>query len=174
MKDLKLSLHPGEWRMALTSQTAGRILPAEQDRVIRRWTRPAEIIPGWRQAATIVIPHSSLHAARPHRPPSKGRIARYPPPAPGRAIRFDVILGASQRANLAVENVTEVGQIRLRSGARVAIVAKEVKLHAGFEDYVSEGRKQGREPGTGWSWTSGPDGAPMLIDLGLVGPEQIE
>ena len=55
---VKLSLHKGTWRVAYTAQST-RVAPGG-DRVLSRWAPTPELGPGWRRAATVVVPRSSM------------------------------------------------------------------------------------------------------------------
>jgi hypothetical protein len=54
---IKISLHQsGIWRYALTKGHARGTLPAGVDRVVERWHRPPEVVPGWTEALNIGSP----------------------------------------------------------------------------------------------------------------------
>jgi hypothetical protein len=109
--------------------------------------------------------------------PKKGTIAFFPAPPSGWGLRFDVLIGAAQRDNLTVNGVAgEVGRLSFAGGAVVWVVTTEVPVDATYEDGLEELRREAQRRGglgdaerpTGWAWGDGEDGAPVLIDLGVV------
>jgi hypothetical protein len=177
MHDVKLTLHPRKWRMAFTQQAAARLLPPDVDRVLHRWTPPVELALGWRQGATIAIPSSSLQPGVTEAHPKKGAVAFPPSPPPQWGLRFDVLMGAAQRAELTVNGVAgEVGRISFPSGAVVWVFATEVPVDPTYEAGLEEVRRgaqrrgamAGMERPNGWAWGDGENGAPVLIDLGSI------
>jgi hypothetical protein len=63
MGQVKLSIHEGCWQYAFTSEAAPR-LPAGMDRRLATFTPPKEVAPGWRRAAVILIPSTTLSSQR--------------------------------------------------------------------------------------------------------------
>jgi len=177
MHDVKLTLHPNKWRMAFTEQAAARLLAPDVDRVLHRWDLPVELAPGWRQGATVAVPFSSLQSGLAEARPKKGVVAFFPAPPPEWELRFDVLVGAAERSELTVNGVAgEVGRLSLASGAVVWVVATEVPVDPTYEGGLEEVRREaqrrgglaGMESPTGWAWGASENGAPVLIDLGVI------
>lgn len=174
MREVKLSLHRTTWRLAMTEQAAAR-LPPSVDRVLTRWTPPAEIGPGWRFGATIVVPTSCLSPVPELTP--KGRVSIFPAPSPGWGLRFDVLLGEPDHGELTITNaVGEVGRSTLLSGLAVWVVVTEHRLDAVYEAGVQQVRAgaalRAAERGDvsqlrGCAWgVAQDDGHPVILDLG--------
>ncbi|WP_280466867.1 hypothetical protein [Nocardia cyriacigeorgica] len=175
MKDLKLSLHPSKWRMALTSEAASVRLRPGEDRVLSRWEHTKESAPGWRLGATITVPHCAL--VPPFSEAGGKKVRWFPTPGPEQSLRFIVLLGAPDRQPLAVNNtIGDVGRISLATGGAVWVIA--------FQDFFGpENEAEHRrlrqlplpesvdEEVHGFAWgNSDADGSPMLIELGNVAP----
>ena len=180
MDVVKLSFHRGTWRLANTAEAAA-VLPDGQDRVLTRWSPTAEVRPGWRRAATVVVATVNLGPGYEDDPVSTGTIAWFPAPGPERALRFDLLFGDPDHGELTINNVAgEVGRITLKSGMRVWIVATEVQMppehlagYARLRSLASEGLPAG-DVARGWAWGhDNDDGGPTLIDLSGLGRAEL-
>ncbi|HEY3923982.1 MAG TPA: hypothetical protein VGL75_05410 [Acidothermaceae bacterium] len=184
MGDVKVSLHASDtWRLALTAEEALRRQLGEEDRVFTRWVPPEQIAPGWRRAASIMVPTSSLQPAWNEKPPRRpGRIAFWPAPPLGRALAFEVMIREADAVGLTVNDVIgTAGELSLPSGRGVWVLADEVAADEGWlaglrNDLGPETvlvndptRFDPREnpSALGWGVT---DGRVMMLDLGLVVP----
>jgi hypothetical protein len=182
MSTVKLSLHGTWWRLALTKSVA-KGLPEDHDRLLHKWPPTPERWPGWRHAATVRVPHTSLQPGWPE-PMAKPRPVEFvPPPRPGHELRFDLLLGRPDGAELVVSGASEVGQMALPSGGLLIVLAHEVAVddaeeqrlaeqrrimlasHTAFTTTVSPAAVFGA---TGWAWSSTVDGVPALTDMGTV------
>lgn len=173
MKDMKLSLHPRRWRMALTTQAAARHLPEGSDRVLARWDVPADRWPGWRLAAAILTPAITFTAPFNERRPSDGGpILWFPAPTPPEHLRFYVLLGEPD-AGLAINNVIgDVGRMTLSSGLRVWIVADAFTVTAEHQRHIEDIRRAMAlhpDAACGWAWGE-VEGIPNLLDLAALRP----
>ncbi|WP_433755829.1 hypothetical protein [Nocardia sp. CA-135398] len=177
MGDMKLSLHPAKWRMALTKEAAAVRLKPDQDRVLSRWNHTPECARGWRLAATINVPTSALVPAFPER--SVNKVQWFPSPGSGKSMRFIVLLGARDRDDLTVMNhIGDVGRISLASGEAVWVIAHEDDFGPALETQYAmlraraiEGMAAIDEECYGWAWgENNNDGGPVLIELSNIGP----
>lgn len=177
MERVKLSLHGTWWRLALTNKAAKR-LPESRDRLLHKWSPTPERWPGWRHAVTVRVPHSSLQPGWPE-PTAKPRPVEFVlPPHPGHELRFDLLLGARDSAELVVSGASDIGRMPLPSGGMLAVVVHEVALDDAEEQRLAEQRRimwasqTARNItaswGTGWAWSSTVDGVPALTDMGMV------
>lgn len=174
MKDLKLSLHPAKWRMALTKEAAATRLPAGEDRVISRWEHTDECALGWRLGATITVPHCSLVASFGER--RLNLVRWFPTPGAGRSLRFVVLIGAPDRETLTVkDHIGDVGRISLATGGAVWVIAYEDEFDEAREAEFRLIQRRAVETSTeeihGFAWgCNDDDGSPAMIELGNVGP----
>lgn len=177
--DIKLSLHHSRWRLAYTSAAQHKYVPAGTDRLLTAWEPTAEIRQGWQRAAVIVIAPSMMGLGYPEKPvKGSGSVTFYPPAAPGFGLRFDIMLGRPQRADLTINAAAEVGHMTLTSGALVWIVASEVPVDEGYEQSLAAIRQRARDRHPqgdkgirGWSWGFDHDGhVPVLHDISCVYP----
>ncbi|MFI7191211.1 hypothetical protein ACIBQ0_15870 [Nocardia nova] len=174
MKDMKLSLHPVKWRMALTEESAATRLDPETDRVLTRWEHPREFAAGWRLGATIVVPHRSLVPPFPEKEIRKVRW--FPSPGAGRALRFIVLLGAPVRETLTVlDHIGDVGRISLATGGAVWVIAYDDVFDVAREDQHDLLRQSAasntEDEVYGMAWgNNDTDGSPIMLELGNVAP----
>lgn len=64
---IKLSMHhSGIWRYAWTEES-GLKTPGSADRVINRWSRPADFVPGWTQGPSLIVPNTGIRRPFKHR-----------------------------------------------------------------------------------------------------------
>lgn len=177
MSVVKLSLHGTWWRLALT-KSAAEGLPEGRDRLLHKWSPTLERWPGWRHAATVRVPHSSLQPGWPE-PEAEPRLVEFVlPPHPGHELRFDLLIGALDGAELAISGVVEIGQMSLPSGALLVVLVHEVALDDVEEERLAEQRRIMQASHTtintttsgvtGWAWSSTVDGVPALTDMGVV------
>lgn len=174
MDVMKLSLHEVKWRMAYDEKWAERHVSEGVDRVLTRWKHPPELAPGWCRGAVITIATSNLGPGYPDKKgKGRGKIAFFPAPSKGWAMRFDVLLGAPDHGELTINDcVGDVGRMTMSSGAAVWIVANEFPVDAEDEVVLAELRRRLVEStldpsetrGLGWGWLHDDD-APALIDL---------
>src|SRR6478609_1670847 len=102
----KLSLHKsGIWRFAYTAEGAKR-RGIVGDRLIQRYPMPPAVAPGWRVAASIMIPDSSLSVRA---NPEAGEIQWWPAPGEGCALMFNVWTTASRTADEDGLTIPQVG-----------------------------------------------------------------
>lgn len=103
---VKVSLHEsGEWHHAFTKEYAADrgspLLHPDGDRVVERWTRPREFVPGFTMAFMIIVP--STEVTIPGRP-LPGRYAKdviwVDPPTQGFATYFRVILSSPEATSM--------------------------------------------------------------------------
>jgi hypothetical protein len=176
----KLSLHrSGQWRFAQNEPKDD-----EQDRVLMRYTPPPEVAPGWRLAARVLIPTSSLRtpyvekSTRDRRP-----ISWWTAPLAGWTMSFNIFLGEQERDDsFTVICAGEVGRIDLPGGCVVWVLADEVNS-SHQESQFQELRRIAREsdaygsisfPTVGAWGTENETGRPIIYDLGdLTSIEQL-
>lgn len=177
MHRVKLSLHGTWWRLALTESVA-KGLPEGHNRLLHKWSPTPERWPGWRHAATVRVPHSSLQPGWPE-PTAKPRPVEFVrPPHPGYELRFDLLLGAPGGAELAVSGASEIGQMALPSRGLLIVLMHEVAVDDAEEQRLAEQRRNMLASyteftgpvsrATGWAWSSTVDGVPALTDMGTV------
>jgi hypothetical protein len=120
----KLSLHrSGKWRLAETRQRDDGT-----DRVLMRYAPPPEVALGWRLAARILIPTTSLRTPYDEKPTRDRRpISWWPAPLTGWTMSFNIFLGVQKRDDgFTVVCAGEVGRIDLPGDCVVWILADEV------------------------------------------------
>jgi len=140
MHRVKLSLHGTWWRLALTESVA-KGLPEGHNRLLHKWSPTPERWPGWRHAATVRVPHSSLQPGWPE-PTAKPRPVEFVrPPHPGYELRFDLLLGAPGGAELAVSGASEIGQMALPSRGLLIVLMHEVAVDDAEEQRLAEQRR---------------------------------
>jgi hypothetical protein len=178
MHEMKLSLHPNRWRMAFTDQAASNHVEEGQDRVLTRWTVPAEMAPGWRLAGVIFTPSTTFREGFDEPRTSDSRpILWFPAPPPPEHLRFYVLLGEPDAPGLTVNNVIgDVGRMTLKSGRRVWVVADVITMTDEHQQAVDNIRDQmvcqADSKSLGWAWGE-VEGAPNLLDLASVLPRPI-
>src|SRR5215204_3540531 len=107
----KVSLHASNrWRFAWTSEYAPQVVPTGEDRLIERWERPDEVVPGWTDAFHIWVPHDDLTVVEGLPTPksqyfkdvctSEEDIRWIPAPGPGAAIGFHVVIGRADQVEV--------------------------------------------------------------------------
>jgi hypothetical protein len=171
MDNHKLSLHQsGIWRLAeVEERDDGR------NRLIKRYDPSREVAQGWRFAAQILVPTTSLRPPFQEKSASDKRpISWWPPPRPGWALSFAIFVGDETRdPNFAVNLVGVVGSIELPSGAVIWILVEELNFaeHEPQIEGIREAMKKNRTRGTiypaGEAWgTEVETGRPVVYDLG--------
>ncbi|UTT48862.1 hypothetical protein [Rhodococcus gordoniae] len=167
MKDIKLSLHPAKWRMAFTSEAAAVQVPEGSDRVISRWTPPAEFRPGWRRGALIHVLTSALGDGYPEKKVrGSGEVGWYPNPGPGQLFQFDVLLAQPSAEPFTLTNsIGDVAQFRLADGFGVWVTATLHETPPQFEEEVRSIHEL--SPGPGMAWGHNEDESPRLLDLSM-------
>jgi hypothetical protein len=131
MGQVKLSIHEGCWQYAFTSEAMPR-LPAGMDRRLATFTPPREVAPGWRRAAVILIPSTTLSKSASTIFGSAADVQWWPVPPAYQHLQFHVLVGEpdSDRHAVIEDAAGAVGFIRLASGHRVAVIATVVPLTA--------------------------------------------
>jgi hypothetical protein len=167
----KLSLHrSGKWRLAeVQNRDDGR------DRVITRYEPSPEVASGWRFAAQILVPTTSLRQPFPEKMASdKQAISWWLPPRPGWTLGFHVFLGDETRdPNFTVQCIGEVGRIDLPDNSVVWVLAEELnstEQEAHIEG-LREAMRKNKIPSTTYpaaaAWaTENETGRPVVYDLG--------
>lgn len=184
----KLSLHQsGIWRFAYTEAGAkAQNLPPERNRLIQRYPLPNEVAPGWRMAASIMIPESSLSTRA---KPEAGPIQWWPEPGVGFALVFNLWITASREADAAGLMISQVGcagSFFLNGGGSLFVFVSEDDI-ADREAQIQRARvasyEQNKEHGLPTDddfFSYGVAGnnlidIPVLVDLGnlkhLLGPK---
>lgn len=165
MGDMKLSLHPAKWRMALTTEAARQHLAEGEDRVITRWEHPPELAKGWKHGAVISVPTSNLGPAYPEKRP--GKVAWFPSPDTGELLRFDVLLGEPGSDGLKINDaVGDVGRVALSDGYKVWIVGSQHSVPPPMEAALDKLRNIVQPEG--WAWGHTDEGVPFLLDVRAV------
>jgi hypothetical protein len=140
-------------------------------------------LPGWRRAASIFIPTSSLQPSWPEKPAKAGRIGFWPAPQGDRAFLFDLLIREVDAEGLTLNDVVgEVGRIDLPSGGGVWVIANEGPMNSEALTWITRLRRSARtryvdergpeairqlERPTGAGWGYAHDvGRPVIIDLG--------
>lgn len=133
--DLKVSLHEARehWRFAFTREHMQRPEPLVGDRLIDKWEQPREFAPGWTKAFVIFVPSSEIQ-----RPDldlvNPDEVVWIPPPEPGNAVQFTVLLSAPgataaprgyPTAEGQVDSTEVVTVLPLENGERVWVLAHE-------------------------------------------------
>jgi hypothetical protein len=167
----KLSLHrSGKRRLAeVQNRDDGR------DRVITRYEPSPEVASGWRFAAQILVPTTSLRQPFPEKMASdKQAISWWLPPRPGWTLGFHVFLGDETRdPNFTVQCIGEVGRIDLPDNSVVWVLAEELnstEQEAHIEG-LREAMRKNKIPSTTYpaaaAWaTENETGRPVVYDLG--------
>jgi hypothetical protein len=175
----KLSLHEsGVWRIAFTQQGAEKVkLPEGEDRLIERFDATTELAPGWVLAARIRTPSTAFSSTISEKRPSDKRPIRfYKAPAPPHHLEYYVVLGdgAAKDAIVPATELINVGQMTLKSGKRVLIIANFWEMDAQTQhviDLTKENAAKGAPGNTGFAMGNG-DGVPTLLDLAAVKPPE--
>lgn len=173
MSQVKLSIHEGCWQYAFTSEAVPR-LPHGTDRRLATFTPPGEVAPGWRRAAVILIPSTTLSRPAATIFGSATDIQWWPAPPPHQHLQFHVIVGEPEAdRHVVIEDAAgAVGFIRLVSGHCVGVVATVLPLTA-QELMIIEAEQElsSSEPALGdpvsivvWG-VCVDDGTPHLIDI---------
>lgn len=125
MASFKVSLHAsGRWRLA---EAKSRFQSSTTDRVLERYSPPEEFAPGWRFAAQILVPVSSLRAPYDEAPPKGGEVSWWPAPIHGKTMSFNVFVGdAPLNLDVSIAGVGEVGRIALADGGALWLLADEI------------------------------------------------
>jgi hypothetical protein len=92
--DFKVSLHQsGRWRAGFTKPDSP-FLPKGADRAVHKWSRPAELAPGWTRAFEVGIPASEV--TPPKLPGAKlPAVCWLSEPPAGHAVHVDIFFAAS-------------------------------------------------------------------------------
>lgn len=125
MSSFKVSLHAsGRWRLA---EAKSQPQDSTADRVLERYSPPEEFQPGWRFAAQILVPVSSLRAPYDEAPPKGGEISWWPAPALGKTMSFNIFVGAAPlNLDVSITSAGEVGRIALADGGALWVLADEI------------------------------------------------
>jgi hypothetical protein len=124
MNHHKLSLHrSGKWRLAEVMERGDG-----EDRVLVRYEPPPEVFPGWRFAAQILIPTSSLRSPYPEKATSDKRaISWWVAPRAGWTLSFNIFLGERLRDDsFTVNCIGQVGRMELSGECVVWVLADEI------------------------------------------------
>jgi hypothetical protein len=124
MNHHKLSLHrSGKWRLAEVMERGDG-----KDRVLVRYEPPPEVFPGWRFAAQILIPTTSLRSPFPEKATSDKRtISWWKAPREGWTLSFNIFLGEQIRDDsFTVTCVGQVGRMQLPGDCVVWVLADEI------------------------------------------------
>jgi hypothetical protein len=164
---LKISLHSsGDWHHAFTTEhvAAGSpfVSPGES-RVLDKWKRPPELVPGVIKAFEIVVPSSEVtepshpKANEAFRQAMGGKAIVWVPAAPeGYATRFLVVFTAPEVTAATVPGdwpgrdtmgTRLIFSTELQNGQTVWVVSRE--RPGAFQRWVAEGKRQLAEPGAG-------------------------
>jgi len=124
-------------RLPFTKEFAAR-LPEGLERQLSLFTPPPEIAPGWRRAAIVLIPSTSLGEATDAAHAESGAVQWWPaPPAPDH-LQFHILISEpSADPTVAVKDVVgAVGIIRYGSHRSVAVLATTVVLNDAEREMV--------------------------------------
>ena len=171
MGKVKLSLHePSIWQIGYTREYAHNRWPGLNRSPLSTFTPPPELAPGWKRAAAILIPTTSL-TEREVLPAHQPRAVQlWPAPPPTQNLQFHVLISETSAApSIELTRITgAVGVIRFGSRWSVCVVARPIVLnrreHAHIEAQRGEARAEGAEGQFAWG-VIGVDGTPHLIDL---------
>jgi hypothetical protein len=179
--DMKLSLHGLDcWRIAWTSEAVARD-PSLGKRELLGFNPPPEFAPGWRRALSIVVPSTSLmRQVDGSVATGTDKIATWPAPPLGFAIRFDLALSDRKPSDLAVIAVGAVGSVAFTDGGVVAVIGDQLDTSASEELWRQEREAlrlhmERESPGSldptyvhsVHKWGTSKDGQiPLLLDLG--------
>lgn len=177
MNIIKMSLHKsGQWRLAYTTEGA-RALGIVGNRLIHAYEVPREMVPGWRMAAVIEIPESSLSTRT---TPETGKVQWWPEPDVGFALMFQVWITDSEEADvrgLTIMTAGCAGSFFLHGGGSVFVFVDEQDITQ-HEAKIQSARTQNYEHNQASSLNSDDDffsfgvggddtvDIPWLVDLG--------
>jgi hypothetical protein len=143
----KVSLHEsGCWRTAfVTPDAAGRYLPPNADRAFDKFFEPSEeIVPGWIEAYTVLLPDSELQPYGAES--SKGPVVELASPGPGGAVMVTVLIGNEGAEPPAVTPRQQlVGTFGLANGRTVRLVAETSVLPDHLAQAVASSKAELRE-----------------------------
>jgi hypothetical protein len=131
---LKISLHTsGIWRAAWTTES-GLTEKTSGDRVLKRWSRPAEFLPGWTRGISVAIPNTNVK--RPFKrihPPSKKSVHWFPRPSRGGQAHFLTIFAPASAAEkdwteIGIEGDKVVGILEQKSGGKIFLIYRELTM----------------------------------------------
>jgi hypothetical protein len=176
MGSLKLSIHESWWQIAFTKEIAPR-LPAGTERRLSRFTPPPEIAPGWRRAAVVLIPSTSLSEDSDPSQAESGKVQWWPAPPTPDHLQFHILISEpSADPTIPFEDgAGAVGIIRYGSHRSVAVLATTVVLNDAereIVDFHQQEATRSRFEGPIWSFAWGEvidDGTPHLMDVACGG-----
>lgn len=171
MGAVKLSLHePSIWQIGYTREYVHARGPKLNRRPFSTFTPPPELAPGWKRAAVILIPTTSLRA-RGVLPADEPRAVQlWPAPPPTQNLQFHVIISETSAApSIELTAITgAVGMIRFGSRWSVSVVARPIVLNRQEHAHISAQRRAARAEDAEGQFAWGvieDDGTPHLIDL---------
>lgn len=149
----KVSLHSsGRWRSGFSEdhiQRSGMYMSPRADRAILKWHRPPETAPGWIKAVVILAATSDLRTESEQH--GYGKVIWIAAPSNDLDTRFTVLLASPEVPENEVpphpwSTAQHVGQVHLRSGGRVWVVAEQMKLDANEQSELEAVRAIHAEP----------------------------
>lgn len=145
--------------------------------MLTRWEPPTEVRPGWRHAVSVWMTRDSLVTHLDET--GLGKVAFYPPPNPDGLLRFILLLGAPDGAELTVRNAVEVGTLELPGGGLIGVILDHQPLEPSTAAKIQEIRTQmlqavtrhGAHRTSAFAWGRLADDAVLLLDPGAVEPD---
>ena len=180
---LKFSLHQsGIWRLAWTSESGVKAKDSN-DRVEKRWQRPAEFYPGWVQGPSVIVPYTNIEKSFEHnKKPYLNKVIWVLPPTPGNKHHLTILFvdsSATQESwkRALRHNDLVLGSLGLRNGNKVVLSQREVPMVEKEYSYVNFTKNDMKitydsivpEVFGSSLWAHGTDdnGHPCVMDLAL-------
>lgn len=175
--EIKVSLHQsGNWQHGFTADgKAQGSLPPGQSRHFTRWSRPAEITPGWTRAVRVIIPDATLQA-RPTPSDPKKPVTDLLTAHGGNATIAEIWLeSASNQAPPPLKGSQLVGRLSLPGGGTVWVVGQRATLpsdpYQNFSQEVADARAAAVKLDP--AWAGNPPMSICLHDPNSQDPELI-
>jgi hypothetical protein len=152
--EFKASLHQsGVWRIGVTKEhqeSDWSLIGPDQDRAMRKWARPPELIPGLTTAFHVVVPWSEVALPSHRRPEKRGRVFWAPIPPPGRVAVFSVLISTPSAVvtgwpGKKSMGTSLVGKLGLPNGDTVWVVAFERHEEAAERSNLEREREKSRQ-----------------------------
>lgn len=171
MHAVKLSLHePSIWQIGFDGDYFKKRWPHEKRQPFQTFRPAPELAPGWKHAAVILVPTTSLAERRSLTEQEAAGVQWWPAPPPSEHLQFHVVISERDSdPSIVVRDMSgAVGCIRFGSRWSVSVLATTIPLTEEEHSLIGAERegfsaKDGRS-GIAWGETV-DDGTPTLIDL---------
>ena len=132
----KISLHEsGDWRLQYVRRDIAKQWAPGQGRVIDRWPRPPETIPGWTRSLIIWVPESDVTLV-PQGHEERKLITWVPKPQPGEIVAFHVVIARPDTGFVNLQEQLPLDAFSLANGeiCLLLVSVESVARHQGWLD----------------------------------------